>query len=130
MSQLGQHDSERSFVRGFVLSAAAMFVPLGLTMAGVGGGWGHLSNRAFGAAIVWLWLLIPYWTQPPIAPSAVGAILAAVQWLVVATVIGVVTRRLRLLVASGAALVAVVATGGGVRLVLHALGYGPTFEGP
>ena len=106
--------------------ALAMF----LTFISVMFTWGYLANRAFGGMFVWLWLLTPYWTRPPVVPSVIGAFLIALQWLVVATAIGIATRRLGLLAASGVALGAVIAVGAGVLLLLHALGYNPAFEGP
>ena len=80
----GRDGSEHSFLRGFMLTAVAM----------------------------WGWLLMPYWTDPTVVPPGVRLLLAAVHWVVVAAVVGVVTRRLRLLLAFGFAVVVVLATGG------------------
>ena len=109
-----------------MLTAAAMFAPLVVTIVGMG----MAPNRAFVGFVMWGWLLLPYWTDPPVVSSGVGLVLAAVQWFLVAAVIGVITRRLRLLLALGLAVVLVVASGGTVMLALHALGYGHIFEGP
>jgi hypothetical protein len=134
VSQLDPPYSEHSFIRGFMLGATAILGPLAvamfLTFISVTIEWPSLANHAMGATFVWLWLLTPYLTSPPVVSSAIGALLIAMQWVVVATAIGIATRRLRLLAASGVALGTVIGVGAGVLLMLHTLGYNPAFEGP
>jgi hypothetical protein len=125
MTPHDQDASAPSFVRGFMLTAVTMFAPILLAIVGLS----VVPNHALGGAVMWGWLLLPYWTDPAVVPPGVGLLLAAVHWVLVAAVVGVVTRRLRLLLAFGFAVVVVVATGGTVMLVLSALGYRYTFEG-
>ena len=112
-----------------MLTATTMFAPLVLAFLGFGIEWGDVNDRAFETFVYWSWLLTPYQTQPPVVPSAVGAILVAAHWLIVATANAVVGRHLRFVWALAVSAVSVIGTGGMALLALWRLGFVRVFEG-
>jgi hypothetical protein len=123
-----------SFVRGFVLSGVVLFAPVlaaaFLLRVGIAAGWHDLPDVAFAAAVRWSWLLIPYWSlQPTFVSSGLGMLMATIQWLVVASAVGLLTRQRTVWVTIGIAIASVVGVGVAVPLIFWLFGYHLVFEG-
>lgn len=123
---------EASFLRGWAITGVLLLAP-GLVVLGwfmLGALLGHPSDAAFVAAVGWTYLLMPYFiVEPSVLPGAWGVAASVVQWVVVAGLIGVTTRRVtwrRALLLAGAA---IVTAGGLAHMALRLFGHRMAFEG-